>query len=235
MNRSLRAFSLAINGHCGYLGASLWCQCGLSFGLRWPSIYSRYLYRLPTVFPSVVFHSALCAFLVGFSFIDNFLIDALVCFCPHRVFNLPCRCHRPFLFHLSFPSLLLLIVHLLLSCVLFLYPLCSDCRLRILEFPFSPLAPPEGPPPQSRFCSLKSSSALVTVLTTSNHSPSSMYSRNQSRRNTSSGIYSSIIFLHAIPVTLTCMLRFSIFSKNFVISLWYLTKPICVRIFRRCG
>jgi len=93
LSGALRACSLAMNGRSGYLGAWLWCKWGLSFGLRLPSIYRPYLYWLSTVFPNVVFHSAPCALVVPFWFIDNLLIDGVVGFCPHRVFNLPRRCH----------------------------------------------------------------------------------------------------------------------------------------------
>ena len=136
LHRSLRAFSLAINRHSGYLGGSLWCECGVSFGLQLPSVYSRHLYRLSTVFPAVISHSAPCAFVVRFPFIDNFLIDAVVGLCPHLVFDLPRLCHRPFLFHLSLPSLFLLVVRLFLSRLLPFYTLCGDCWHRILELSF---------------------------------------------------------------------------------------------------
>jgi len=80
LHSSLRAFSLAINGNSGYLGASFRRECGWSFGLRLPSIHRRYLYRFSTVFPKMVPHPASRAFIVRFPFIDNLLIDALVCF-----------------------------------------------------------------------------------------------------------------------------------------------------------
>jgi len=123
LNRSLQSFSLAIYGHSGYQGASLWGECGLSFGLCWPSVYSRYLYPLSTVFPTVVFHSTRCAFVVQLPFIDNFvidnvLIDLLVGCGPQRVFNLPHRCHPPFVLHPSFHRLLCLIDRFYLSRVL---------------------------------------------------------------------------------------------------------------------
>jgi len=84
----------------------------------------------------MVSHPASRAFVVRFPFIDNLLIDALVCFRPHGMSNLPCRCHRPFFLHLPFPSLFLLIVRLFLSRVLLFYTLCGNRRLRILKLPF---------------------------------------------------------------------------------------------------
>jgi len=97
------------------------------------------------------------------------------------------------------------------------------------NFRFSPCVVPEGPPPQRSLRSLKSSSALVTVLTASNHFPSSTYSLCESRRNASMGGSSSIICLQAIPVTLAWMLRFSISIKNLATSPRYLTDPISRR------
>ena len=108
----------------------------MSFGLPLPSVYSGHLYRLSTLFPGVVFYSAPCAFVVRFPFIDNVLIDALVDFCPHLVFDFPRRCHRPVLFHLSLPSFFLLVVRHFLSRVLHFDTLCGDCWLRILELSF---------------------------------------------------------------------------------------------------
>jgi len=84
----------------------------------------------------VVFHSTSRAFVVRYPFIDNFLIDALVGFCPHLVSKLPSRCDRPFLLHLSLPSLLLLVVRLFFSRVLPFYTLCGDGWLRILKLSF---------------------------------------------------------------------------------------------------
>ena len=136
MNRSLCALSLAINGHSGYLGASFWRECGVSFWLRLPSIYGRHLYRFSPVFPSVVSHSASRAFVVGVPFIDDLLIDALVGLCPYLVFNLPRRCHRPFFLHLSFSSLFLLIIHLFLCRVLLFYTLCESRWLGILKLSY---------------------------------------------------------------------------------------------------
>ena len=136
LHRSLRAFSLAINGHSGYLGPSFRCECGLSSGLRLPSVYGRPLYRLSTVFPGVAFHSAPGAFVVRFPFIDNLLIDALVGLCPHLVFNFPRRCYRPFFLHLSFPSLSLLLIPFFNSGVFFFYTLCGYRWLPILELSF---------------------------------------------------------------------------------------------------
>jgi len=94
------------------------------------------------------------------------------------------------------------------------------------NFRFSPRFVPEGPPPGRSFLSLKSSSAQVTVLTASNHSPSSTYSPCESRRNASTGSSSSIVFLQAIPVTLAWISRFSISIKNLATSARYLTDPI---------
>jgi len=82
------------------------------------------------------FYSASHAFVVRFPFIDNLRINALVCFRPHRMSNLPLRSHRPFLLHLSLPSLFLLVVCLFLSRILPLYTLCGDRWLRILELSF---------------------------------------------------------------------------------------------------
>ena len=99
LNRSLWAFSLALNGHSGYLGASLLCDWVQSSGLCWPWIYSLYLYRLPTVFVSVLFHSVPCAFVFFLAFVDNFLIDLLMGFGLYHLFNLPLRCHWLFCSH----------------------------------------------------------------------------------------------------------------------------------------
>ena len=118
------------------MGASQWCECPPLFALCTPSIYSRYLHRLSTVFPSVVFHSASRAFVVGFSFIDNLLMVALVGFCPLCVSKLPLPCHPPFLFHLSLLCLPLRIGRLFLSRVLLFYTLCGDRWLRILNLQF---------------------------------------------------------------------------------------------------
>jgi len=147
LHRSLCAFSLAINGHRGNLGASLSCECGLSLGLQLASIYSRYLYRLSTVFPSVVFHSASRAFVVSFQFIENLLIDALVGLCPHRVFNLPRWYHRPLFLHPSWPSLLFRVVRLFLCRVVIFDTLCGNSWFRILAFPFVPSCRPGGTAP----------------------------------------------------------------------------------------
>jgi len=118
------------------MGASFCRKRGRSFGLAFPSIHRRYLDQFSKVFPDLAPHPASGAFVVRFPFIDNFLIDALVCFRPHRMSNLPRRCHRPFFLHLSLPSLLLLVVCLFLSRVLLFYKLCGNRRFRILEFPF---------------------------------------------------------------------------------------------------
>jgi len=118
------------------LGSSFWREWGLSFGLRLPSIYSRHLYWFLTVFPRVLFHSALRALVVRFPFIANLLIDTLVSFCQYLVSKLPPRCHRPFFLYLSFPSLFLLVVCLFPSRVLVFYTLCGYRWLRILELSF---------------------------------------------------------------------------------------------------
>ena len=100
-----------------------------------------------------------------------------------------------------------------------------------LNFPFWPCVAPEGPPPGRSFRCLKSSSARVTVLTASNHSPSSTYSLCESRRNALTGSLSSIIFLQAIPVTLAWIFEFSIYIKNLATSPRCLTDPISRRNF----
>ena len=146
-NRLSRALSLRIRDHSGYLRASPWCEWGLSLGLCSQSVYGRFLYRFSTVFPSVVFHSASLTFVVRFLFIDNLVIHPLVGFCPHRLFNLPHPCYRPFLFHLSFPCLFCLILALFLSRLLLFYTLCGDRRLPILEFSFLAPGPAGGTAP----------------------------------------------------------------------------------------
>jgi len=176
-------------------------------------------------------HPTSRAFVVRFLFIANLLIDALVCFRPHRMSNLPRRCHRPFFLHLCFPNLFLLLIRLCLSSVQLCYTLCGNRLFASSNFLFSPCVLPEGPHPGRAFLSLKSSSARVTVRTASNHSPLSTYSRCQSRRNASTGSSSSIIFLQAIPVTLAWILRFSISIKNWAPSPRYLTDTISRRDF----
>lgn len=157
------------------------------------------------------------------------MIKALRGFGPHRVFHLPLPCHRPFLFHLPFPSLPSLIISLFFSRVLLFAHFAVTGGLQSSKLCFSPFVRSEGPHPQRLFSSLTSSSARVIVLTAANHSPSSTYSHNESLRNASSGIWSAIICLQTIPVTLACMLRFSISSNNLAISPGYLTKPISHR------
>ena len=169
--------------------------------------------------------------LSDFRLSTSLLIDALVCFRPHRMSSLPLRFHPSFFLHLSFPRLFLLIGRLFCSRVLVLYTFWGDCPLLILEFLFWLRVVPEGPPPRRSFLSLKSSSARVTVLTASNQSPSSTYSLCESRCNASTGSSSSIIFLQAIPVTLAWRLRFSISIKNLATSPQYLTDPISLRDF----
>jgi len=99
------------------------------------------------------------------------------------------------------------------------------------NFLFSPHVAPEGLPSRRSFLSLKSASARVTVLTASNYSPSSPYSLCESRRNASTGSSSSIIFLQAIAVTLSWVLRFSISIKHSAKSPRYLTDPISLTDF----
>ena len=103
------------------------------------SMYSRYLYQLSTVFPSVIFHSTPGAFVVRFSLGDNFLIDAFVGFCPHRLLNLSPRWHRPFFLYPSFPSLLCFIVRLFFSGVLLLYSFCGAVGFESSNFLFHPV------------------------------------------------------------------------------------------------
>jgi len=99
------------------------------------------------------------------------------------------------------------------------------------NFLFSPLVTLDGLPSQGLFSSLNSSSARVTVLTASNHTPSSTYFLNDSRLNGSSQILSSIIFIQAIQMTLAWMVKFSISGKNLARSPRYRTRPISRRAF----
>ena len=72
--------------------------------------------------------------------------------------------------------------------------------------------------------STKSSSAFDAVLTASNHSRSSAIRFIMDILPTaSSGIWSSIIFLKATPVTLVLRIQFSISSRNWSMSAFYLT------------
>jgi len=84
----------------------------------------------------MIFHSVSRALVVGFSFVDNLLIDDLVGFGPHTMFNLPLLFHRLFLLYLSLSSLLGLIIRFVFHRVLLLYTL-GGCRwLQILELSF---------------------------------------------------------------------------------------------------
>ena len=100
------------------------------------------------------------------------------------------------------------------------------------RFCFPLEADPEESQCRSFLPSTKSSLVFVAVLTASNHSLSSAIGSIMDILLTaSSGIWSSIIFLKATPVTLALTFQFSISSRNWSMSPLYLTFIISRRAF----